>query len=312
MTSDEAFPSRGFFVKHLKGEYSFARSFWLNMIAIAWLLPTLALIIQGLTSADVPPRIAAAEYLLVVTVSAFLIYWGAIGALHSGRRYVKSGGSKLWFTAALLVMWVAALDTIAQFIYAPGILVQNVRIVFTGRYAAAPTIQQIENGTAVLIHGTIQVGTAEALRKSLHGLPNVATIVLDSSGGMFDESNQIAKLIAGLRLNTYVQHECSSACTVAFLAGRRRCISDTAKIGFHAGRRLSVAPSISTKGLENMQHDEYAAAGLPAGFIDRILATPTTTLWIPSRAELLDAHVLTPGCSNNPNSTPSAEAEKSY
>jgi hypothetical protein len=77
------------------------------------------------------------------------------------------------------------------------------------------------------------------------------------------ESNQIAKLIAHHHLNTYVQHKCSSACTVAFLAGKRRCISATAKIGFHAGRRLSVAPSISMMGLENIQRDEYAKAGLP-------------------------------------------------
>jgi hypothetical protein len=301
MTDENTSPSRGFFAKHLKGEYSLPRSFWLNMILISWLLPLAAVILQGLTSPKVPPRIASAEYLLVTAVSVMFGYWGMIGTIHSGRRFLKNGGSKLWYITALTLACILAIDTILPVFYAPGALVQNVRVVFTGRYAAAPTIEPIDNGTAALIQGSIQVGTAEALRKSLDALPNAATVVLDSSGGLFDESNQIAKLIADHHLDTYVQHECSSACTVAFLAGKRRCISETAKMGFHAGRSLATAPSISMRGLESVQRNEYAKAGLPLGFIDRILATPSTTLWVPSHAELSDAHVLTPDCPHKPN-----------
>ena len=134
MTDEATLLSGGFFVKHLKGEYSLPRSFWLNMILISWLLPMAAVILQGLTSPKVPPRIASAEYLLVTAVSVLLSYWGMIGTIHSGRRFLKNGGSKLWYIPALTVACILAIDTILPVFVAPGVLVQNVRVVFTGRY----------------------------------------------------------------------------------------------------------------------------------------------------------------------------------
>jgi hypothetical protein len=51
-------PSSGFIRKHFNGEYSFARSFWINMILISWLLPLFATAAQGVTAPRLGPRLA--------------------------------------------------------------------------------------------------------------------------------------------------------------------------------------------------------------------------------------------------------------
>jgi hypothetical protein len=288
-------PSRGFIAKHWNGGYSFPRSFWLNMILLSWLLPLFATVAQGLTAPRLTPRLASAGYLTVASIEIVFLIWGACGALRSSKRYLESAGSKGWYHGALIVIILIVADTIVPIIRAPALLYANLRMVVTGRYGPAATVSLMNHDT-VLIHGSLQDGSAEQLLALINKAPEISTVVLDSPGGVFSEAVKIANIISERHLNTYVEHDCSSACTSIFLAGKTRCLSPAAKLGFHAGYRMSVAPGIDTLNTDGFQRDLYGKAGLPSAFIDRILATPKTTLWRPSRAELLDAHVTTAGC----------------
>jgi hypothetical protein len=120
--------------------------------------------------------------------------------------------------------------------------------------------------------------------------------MLDSRGGLFQEAVMLAKSISERGLDTFVAGECSSACTLVFLAGKRRCSAESARIGFHAG---SIAHDLSRKTFREIadyQRNLYLKAGVAAPFVDEMMQTPSRSAWYPSSGELLAAGVTTPGC----------------
>jgi hypothetical protein len=127
-------------------------------------------------------------------------------------------------------------------------------------------------------------------------MASVATIVLDSKGGLLQEAILLARRISQHRLDTYVSQECSSACTFTFLAGRRQSVAPGARIGFHAASYARDLSQTTFQDIAAFEREQYLKAGLPASFVDEILETPNNRVWYPSRQELLDARVMTQGC----------------
>jgi hypothetical protein len=294
---DESIPLKhGFISKHWNGEYSLSRAFWVNFILVSWLPPLFALATQGLFAPAFNSRLASALYLLAAIVSIVFIAWGGGGTLKSARRYVEIGGPKRWSTAATIVTILILVETIVPIVRSPTLLYANARMILTGQYASAALISLTNRNTAVLIEGSLQHGTAASLSAVLEKTPEVSTVLLNSSGGLFTEAVLMAKSISERHLDTYVQRECSSACTLVFLAGALRCLSPAATLGFHNASRINAAPGVDSANIEAYERGHYSAAGLPAEFVDSILATSNTSLWRPTRAQLLEAHVITPDC----------------
>lgn len=79
-----------------------------------------------------------------------------------------------------------------------------------------------------------------------------------------------------------------SACTLAFVAGRQRVLKKGAQLGFH--RAIFAGDD---KLDDSTERSIYRAAGVPAAFIDRALATSNASIWSPTDAELLAAGVVT-------------------
>jgi hypothetical protein len=288
-------PSHGLIRKHWNGEYSFARSFWINLIFLSTMLPFIALVAQSLLRGRASDRIQSTSFLVVDTLSSILLLWGAVGTLRAGARYQNSGGLKVWFIPAIIAIAFLVYEDLAFQLYSQTALIENGRMMLTGRFGPPASISTINDGAAVLIEGELQDGTARDLSARLDASPGVTNVAFDSKGGLFKEARLIAQIIADRHLNTYVAKRCSSACTLAFLAGKTRCMSDYAKLGFHAGRRMGL-PGEMRPTIANAQRSLYAKAGLPDSFIDDMMAVPSTSIWYPTHDELLDAHVLTPDC----------------
>jgi hypothetical protein len=283
--------------KHWRGEYSLTRSFWLNLILISLLFPLIVQITQSTTAGRVPTRVAAANGLVATALQIVCPIWGAVGTIRSGARYSAGGGSKVWFHLTGVLCVLLMLDTAWFAIYSRTALLENVHMAFTGKYGPPASIAIINDGTALRITGELEEGTATAVMEAIDSSPGVTSVVLDSKGGMFGEARRIAGLIADHRLNTYVQHQCSSACTLAFLAGATRCMSPSARIGFHAGREMGSTLKMRRQ-QANAQGELYARAGLPDSFIDGMMATASTSIWYPTYDELVGARVLTPDCTS--------------
>src|SRR5262249_7757254 len=145
------------------------------------------------------------------------------------------------------------------------------------------------DGKSILLNGGINDGTAESLSKALDRAPSVTTVVLQSTGGWAREGNLIAKVISERGLNTYVELECSSACTIAFLAGKERSADPTARIGFHSFRSIGAdANKTSSNAIDAAAAQEtYRRAGLSSAFIAKVVATSQDKIWYPSHKELL-------------------------
>ena len=62
---------------------------------------------------------------------------------------------------------------------------------------------------------------------------NIKTLRLTSEGGQQGASLDIKDLVLEYKLNTEVKSECSSACSIIFVAGQKRKLIGKAKLGFH-------------------------------------------------------------------------------
>lgn len=143
------------------------------------------------------------------------------------------------------------------------------------------------DGQELDLLGDIDPGLTDALTGSLSRHPTVRRIRLDSGGGLMDEAEDAARLIRTHHLNTVVSANCSSACTVIFVAGIRRQLDATGKLGFHALQ--SAHPDADNP---FAQSRAYAPYGVDENFVRRVAKVPPSSIWYPTRAELIDAHVI--------------------
>jgi hypothetical protein len=96
----------------------------------------------------------------------------------------------------------------------------------------------------------------------------------------------MARVIEAHRLATVVLKECSSACTLPFVAGSPHVLGAGGKLGFHRGSRTNPLINSGVPGLD------YASYGVSPAFVRRVQAVSPDTLWYPTRAELAAAHVI--------------------
>ena len=116
--------------------------------------------------------------------------------------------------------------------------------------------------------------------------------MLNSPGGWIKEGERMAQVIRRYQIHTHVEEECFSSCTLVFLAGLDRTMGPHAALGFHRGRSIGESGRRQTS-TRKEEADIYLRAGLNRDFVQKILATPHSDIWVPTRRELLQAQVLT-------------------
>jgi hypothetical protein len=143
--------------------------------------------------------------------------------------------------------------------------------------------------TEIEITGTLALGISQKFAALLATAPNVRLVRLGSSGGMLSEAMLIQGAIKARELDTAVRTACESACTIAYLGGRRRFATPGARFGFH---RAGSAPG-EIGAADFMVRGFYAQAGLTEDFIERVMSTPVTQVWHPDMKTLRRAGVVT-------------------
>jgi hypothetical protein len=294
MFSSRMIPS--FIRTHWLGQYSLPRSFWLNTILLSWFIPIAALTLLSSNTWHLPARLTSVAFVVIFVAFYPLLIWGMGGTARAGKFYREKGGRKIWASAATLATMLLLMDSVYFFLGTRGILIEHVRMAITGKYGPPASISVSDNGTQLLLTGTLQEGSAEALAVAINNAPLATVIALDSNGGLLQEATLIAKDISQHGLDTYVSRECSSACTFAFLAGRHRCIAQGARIGFHAASYVHDLSRNTFQNIATFQRDQYLKAGLAEPFVGEIMETPNSGAWYPSHKELLEARVTTPNC----------------
>lgn len=160
----------------------------------------------------------------------------------------------------------------------------------------------------------IQNDDVDILLDLLRRHEGLTTLKLNSTGGSVWAGQEIARMVSDYELDTLVEGECSSSCTIIFLGGASRRMERGAKIGFHQN---SWSPGSIQSYYENWREDEgwdtpfdFAAwvyedtqsemhremlymmsRGVTPEFAietKRLRAS----MWFPTRAELVEAGVL--------------------
>ncbi len=227
---------RGFVRRHWHGDFSLARSYWLHTFLLPGIVSALVVALLNALSAGVKARHTSLGALLVIGCVLATVVWSVVGTWSSAGKHKSRGGSGFWSGTVRVLLVVGVLGHSAEFVrLLPGL--QEHWHVALGEQPGAPTqIVLRADGQSLLVRGGINDDTADAVSRALDQAPAVRMVVLESGGGWVRQGQQLAQVIARRGLATYVENECSSACTIAFLAGRERAADPDARLGFHAFR----------------------------------------------------------------------------
>ncbi|HEX7113634.1 MAG TPA: hypothetical protein VF193_00735 [Steroidobacter sp.] len=288
--------SGNYFARHWRGELSLPVSYWINgslfNTVLAGFLVLVGESLGRLFGESLSVRVAAWLALAIIAFVVSATAWSAVGIWRSAARHPSRGGSKVWAGVAQAMVVVGLLtcikplnETIVPMVkeYAPLAFGYDP----LGRIEATVT----SNGAAIVLTGSLGLGSAKEVRHLLDHAPGVRTLVLDSDGGRLREAELIAELTRERGLDTYVETHCESACTFIFLAGRDRAATPNARLGFH---RPSF-PGVDDSEMADVTHEMlaiYRKAGVSEDFLARVERTPSSDMWYPSWEELIDANVI--------------------
>jgi ATP-dependent protease ClpP protease subunit len=282
-----------FFRRHYNGDYSLARSYWVNTLLVSMFAPVAGIVLLPWLTENLPARYGSGGVLIVTTLGFTAWLWAISGTWASANKHVQRGGKSGWATAAKVMIVIGILRMFGDLAEMMPTLQEHIQVATGAQFGPSTKLEVRADGRSILLAGGINDGSAEQLDKALQLAPAVTTVVLSSTGGWIREGQMLADVIRKFGLNTYVEGHCESACTIAFLAGRTRAAAPTAKIGFHASRGVGstdASPSLEeTAQLRTLYHD----AGLPDSFVRQALDTPHETMWYPPHEVLLTAGVLT-------------------
>ena len=145
--------------------------------------------------------------------------------------------------------------------------------------------------------------------------PEIKILKLTGPGGFMPAAREMASKIIEFDLNTVAYGECESACTTIFLAGNKRSLETSAKLGFHRQwvdkeqEKLYYNAMKQTKGWKNefdyivwiydvladniVKDIEFMESrGVSIEFIIKALSIDSVDIWEPTREELWTAGVL--------------------
>jgi uncharacterized RDD family membrane protein YckC len=155
---------------------------------------------------------------------------------------------------------------------------------------------QLLNKQQVKVDGPFGIGTADELRRVLDTSQNIRFVELESKiGGYVDEGLTIYDLLRERHLSTFTQDTCVSACTIAYMGGEHRFLGDNASLQFH---EWETTTRVRLERDSDMARRLFVAAGVSTYFAARAFAGHD--LWVPDRATLIEAGVVTHAMDGRP------------
>jgi len=152
-------------------------------------------------------------------------------------------------------------------------------------------ITVLPGGTEMEYSGRIAFGASGALRGALNDNSTVKVLHLVSNGGSVYWARQMQYLVHDRGLTTVIDSHCLSACALVFLGGVERYMTPSAKLGFH--RESAEGESQAEINMVEESDAQFMRAmGISDAFVEKAFSTPSSDIWIPSVAELKNAHVI--------------------
>jgi len=266
----------------------YLRAHWRGGQAWGLILVVNLLAVRFLLSAA-PARAIGVPFL---ALSMAILIWQVVGGFRAAERGLWDTGNLMralaLYGGILTVIVMAALqgfDVVSARIFVPETPVNKV---------ASPFPLGADN--RVMLAGKINYAAYDSLVVTLAMHPDITGLSLDSKGGNIFAARAMALVLRQKGMDTVVNNSCFSACTIVFLAGRNRAIGPDGKLGFH-GYAFDGPNRVQTLDIADEEARDRAVfrrIGIAADFLDRAFAVRPPALWIPSRAVLLKAGVISP------------------
>lgn len=233
---------------------------------------------------------AALPMTAVAVVLAAIVTWRSLG--RAGRRHVAI--ANLGILGRLFVASTAGIVALVGFfLVMPRIgysLSEGLQLLPGPAWSISPA----RVPGALRLSGEFQYGVSAALASVLAHDPTIRRLELNSPGGDTGEGLAMAALVKKYTLSTFVKHDCSSACTLVFVAGHERLLAPDARLGFHRARSYVWDQILYEDGWYNDQFMRFLISnGIQESFARKAYAIPDADIWYPSVDELLAAGVIT-------------------
>ncbi|MDH5527419.1 MAG: hypothetical protein OEY97_08955 [Nitrospirota bacterium] len=271
---------------HWMGRVSMRSALWVNVVAVNLVLVALSRLIYlpGLYGYDtlVQVRVLVALFPLAVTVTVWQLVglWRAAGLDPRAVRLRP-------LIRVIVAACAAGLAVLVLFTSASALDVARSAAGYDG---LGDYRLQVVAGDTLQVEGDIGFGLAGRVRERLSAQPAIRRVRLNSIGGRGSEGVLLARVIEQAGVDTEVTRGCFSACSFAFLGGRRRTLTPGALLGFHWKR-----PGSFITDLELGWHLRalFERAGVDPAFAGHTFQVTIDDLWIPSHAQLRAAGVTT-------------------
>ncbi|RAI59444.1 COG3904 family protein [Roseicella frigidaeris] len=284
----------GYLARHWRGLLGLGTSFWVNGILLNLTAAAGGLgLALGLSALQASAWQTALLASLILLLGIPVLVWQVVGTWRSARRHVGRGGRRVWALAAqatVALSFGSSLITLARESL-PLVLANWVHAAQIARLPP-PMAHSLRRGRELAFTGAIRPGAAAILGQALDAAPEARVLHLDSPGGAIAEAVAMAQMVWQRGLTTYVRGQCASACTIIFQAGRTRLLREGASLGFHRPSSLSSPAPLPDLAVQ-AERQRMLRSGQPAWFVDRVMETPPSQLWLPSDAELVRAGILT-------------------
>jgi hypothetical protein len=242
---------------------------------------------------SISPSLTYTAWIVLLTfpLSWVMLLWIYVGIWNSSTNYMASGKSKAWGYLAKFGVVIGLLQVTTQVVtlHIP-IMVGMTQFVTGFDPLGTVKYEVLNDGRTLYVSGVFGNGSASTVIDAIKMSPNLKRLHLSSDGGRLGEVLRLSKTIQSRGLETYVEEQCLSFCTVLFLAGSPRYSTPNARIGFHApyflGNEMDSELSREAKEL-------YRSFQLPEYFVRKIFATPNSDMWYPSYDELVKVGVVT-------------------
>jgi len=147
------------------------------------------------------------------------------------------------------------------------------------------------------IRGDLGIGITTAVRSMLAEHKQIKSVVLESRGGQIYEGRGLSKLFTESELDTYVYGECSSACTTAFIGGKRRYVGSQGKLGFHqywvkTTEYSKFVPFYDIHAEQERDLALFKTRGIDQNFLEKMFHQPANKIWFPDHLTLDQARII--------------------
>lgn len=230
--------------------------------------------------------------ILLVAVQLGVLIWQSVGMFRVADRSLQGFGGAQVAT----LCYVAILGVVGSSLFQIAGLLAAGQTVTAGIEPPPATVSA--EGAVIRLEGEITLRAYSALGTMLADEKEYRALVLTSDGGNIHAARGLARLVVEAGLETVVEGNCFSACTLVFIAGSRRVLKPGGSLGFHQyrladfeGRGRALYPDARAE--QQRDRGYFEAQGIASQFIDRIYQTDHDAIWRPSRQDLLTAGVLT-------------------